>query len=635
MTEEKEKKGQLNDRLEVDCLKIHVPYCCRLHFSDPPKENAEPDVWKQKWQDYFEELACLEKEKEGPHPDGCCNNGCPRLCKKDCHWILKGQCAIKHACRVHERIQRHLLRLPGVTATDVGFAILERKKEFENVLAIRIHVTKKLKRWQLLKAGIPELTDPCYAYPPKDEDDKCCKKNDRLRSKLCALLGVEAEYLKESMLKVDYQYYPIIDVDKIDLTYDSPPNSLLAENGCPNERLQVCGVSIDIVQAKYFPSVLNSESDSDGCVFVDPPRTSAELSEEEQLLTGRCRVNPLVGGISVGSVTGQAGTLGTIVWDRTDGTPCLLSNWHVLAGNASATVGQPCYQPALFDGGTEADTVAHLKRWHLGELGDAAIAELANVRQYASGEVMGLWHPLAGYQQPELNMEVLKWGRTTGFTQGFIDGIHLATSIDYGNGVVRYFKDQFHIAPLYSGHNVSQVGDSGSLVLTCRKLVALTQAEKDIENAPHLKIDGGLADDEQCGEEIENLKNLKKQLRDLGFPVDEMIATKKKQRRQEKPHAYLIVGMLFAGDTPGSPFGEFALASNVSLLAKELQFSLRPVFEPRSSFRRVRSLPPGSGPNQGTGTRGRIAPRAQAKDSRGQGPQPDYEPAQSGPGSSG
>jgi len=67
---------------------------------------------------------------------------------------------------------------------------------------------------------------------------------------------------------------------------------------------------------------------------------------------------------------------------------------------------------------------------------------------------------------PTLNMEIRKWGRSTGYSRGFVDGIHLATNIDYGNEVVRYFNRQFHVAPLFHGEDVSQVGDSGSLVLT-------------------------------------------------------------------------------------------------------------------------------------------------------------------------
>ncbi len=234
------------------------------------------------------------------------------------------------------------------------------------------------------------------------------------------------------------------------------------------EQVRVCigGVPIDIINAQYRPAVAHPGGDAQRGVFVDKAKRNEELTPEESLFVGRGRVSPLVGGVSIGSVTDQAGTLGTIVWDQTDGTPCILGNWHVLAGSPSARVGQPIYQPAIFDGGSEDDVVAQLKRWHLGSRGDAALAELNHNRAYAAGQILGLWAPVSGYLAPKLNMEVRKSGRTTGFTEGFVDGIALATNIDYGNGAIRFFRDQFHIAPLEPGLDVSQTGDSGSIVVT-------------------------------------------------------------------------------------------------------------------------------------------------------------------------
>ena len=574
-------------------------------------------------------------------------------------------------------------------------------------------------------------------------------------------------------------------------------------------RLCICGVPIDIINAQYNPYATHPGGDADSGVFVKAPQRSDQLENEELQLIGRGRVNPLVGGISVGSVTGQAGTLGTIVWDRTDGTPCVLSNWHVLAGTATAQVDQPTYQPALFDGGTEDDVVARLKRWHLGEEGDAAIAELAGCRDYASGEILGLWHPITGYLPPKLNMEVRKWGRTTGFTRGFIDGIHLATNIDYGNGVVRYFKNQFHIAPIYASEDVSQVGDSGSLVVTCfrpieleaqnaelkgqlsdlendlkqvfswlaqccdspsgRKLCneietgrtrlfresgdegcddtyrnelkkaldSLRKAcrkgtnyaalcdlikkerqslqacgDKDQRKEFHQKVDdtlslwheecsrivstrrlweavGRVRQDSSCNELRQLVRCIEgklapedtsakprvaqdgalkaqfqqmfhEELEKVGFRpdsdlegddwflhllklhlsrrellealVDQYLHEQKDQAERSTRRVYYAVGMIFAGDTPGSPFGEFAVASDVARLADELRFSLRPVFEPRSSFRELRVRPPGlRRERRALRSRRSLTPGAGGADPRGGGPQPDPERAQGDP----
>lgn len=77
-------------------------------------------------------------------------------------------------------------------------------------------------------------------------------------------------------------------------------------------------------------------------------------AEDDEAVDPRARLSPLQGGISVGNPRVTAGTLGAIVWDREDGWPGLLSNWHVLAGNDAFTggcthppsAGQPFYHAA-------------------------------------------------------------------------------------------------------------------------------------------------------------------------------------------------------------------------------------------------------------------------------------------------
>ena len=483
-TKKKDDRPRLNQDLCVDQYEICVPKKSRL------LGNWEhPDAWKE----YVEELA--GKELPGLQVEDCCSCDCQPGRK------LRGDLAVKHAARVHEKIHRQVLSLEQVSAVDIGFAISERETKFWPFLAIRVHVNKKRSPEQLLQAGLSNLTDAAhglqrnpevkalmddrtgdgpegglYAFPPHDRDDAtsgsesdpdlciCCDwvRYRHLMQLLSRELGQGQDIREKRRL---LRRYPIGGIHPEDLSIFCPW-PIKRTQTLQDVRLCISGVPIDIINAEYNPSISHPGGDANSGVFADPPKRSNELEDDEHLLIGRGRVNPLVGGVSVGSITGQAGTLGTIVWDRTDGTPCVLSNWHVLAGTPTAQVGQPTYQPALFDGGSENDVVANLKRWHLGEEGDAALAELSHNRHYASGEILGLWHPISGYIKPELNLEVRKWGRTTGFTEGFIDGIHLATNIDYGNGVIRFFKDQFHIAPIYAGENVSQTGDSGSLVVT-------------------------------------------------------------------------------------------------------------------------------------------------------------------------
>jgi hypothetical protein len=71
------------------------------------------------------------------------------------------------------------------------------------------------------------------------------------------------------------------------------------------------------------PAPDDPEGEPDGC---GPDHRDARYDR-------RARTTPLLGGISVGNPRTSAGTLGAIVWDLEDGAPCILSNWHILAGS--------------------------------------------------------------------------------------------------------------------------------------------------------------------------------------------------------------------------------------------------------------------------------------------------------------
>ena len=107
--------------------------------------------------------------------------------------------------------------------------------------------------------------------------------------------------------------------------------------------------------------------------------------------------------------------------------------------------------------------------------------------------------------------------------------------------------------------------------------------------------------------------------------VDEFRSQDRDEENRNTNRAYYAVGMLFAGDTPGSPFGEFAVASDIEELSKELRFSLRPVFEPRSSFRELRVRPDSepSGVRAFRSRRGFVPGGAPGDPRSDGGPQPD------------
>jgi len=69
-------------------------------------------------------------------------------------------------------------------------------------------------------------------------------------------------------------------------------------------------------------------------------------------------------GVSIGHYKITAGTLGTIVTDRTTGEKLILSNNHVLANSNDSLVGDAILQPGTADGGNNpADMVARLERF--------------------------------------------------------------------------------------------------------------------------------------------------------------------------------------------------------------------------------------------------------------------------------
>jgi hypothetical protein len=81
--------------------------------------------------------------------------------------------------------------------------------------------------------------------------------------------------------------------------------------------------------------------------------------------TARERYRPIIpSGVSVGHYKVTAGTLGTMVKDRTTSEFFLLSNNHVLANSNDALVNDAILQPAAMDGGQNpADVVAKLERF--------------------------------------------------------------------------------------------------------------------------------------------------------------------------------------------------------------------------------------------------------------------------------
>ncbi|MDT8369546.1 MAG: hypothetical protein RQ745_10090 [Longimicrobiales bacterium] len=225
------------------------------------------------------------------------------------------------------------------------------------------------------------------------------------------------------------------------------------------------------------------------------------------------RQRPSPGGVSIAHPGVTAGTLGCVV--RRNGAPMILSNNHVLADSNDAEIGDPIYQPGPADGGTSADTIAHLEDFvpisFTGGDPDtecpvgSGIAGLLNALAALSGSRTrvrtvriqeeanlvdaALARPISadavedrileigtpsGIAEGALGMEVQKSGRTTALTRGEIIQVDVTVEVNFGAGRVARFTDQLMAGPM------SQGGDSGSAVLDSkRNVVGLLFAGSD------------------------------------------------------------------------------------------------------------------------------------------------------------
>lgn len=224
----------------------------------------------------------------------------------------------------------------------------------------------------------------------------------------------------------------------------------------------------------------------------------------------RDRNRPARPGSSIGHFDITAGTFGCLV--KRDGKSVLLSNNHIFANQNRAELGDSIWQPGPIDRGTENDEIAvlldfiplnfgvsdpdcRIARWvarlanalakRLGSshrlrveksqpttnLVDAAIAEPLDG---VTDSIIDIGSP-TGLVDPELDMQVRKFGRTTHLTEGEITQVGATVRVGYGDNKVATFTNQFLTGPMSAG------GDSGSAILTKsgKNLVGLLFAGSD------------------------------------------------------------------------------------------------------------------------------------------------------------
>ena len=229
---------------------------------------------------------------------------------------------------------------------------------------------------------------------------------------------------------------------RVHLAQKKPLSELSEAELFPRE---VEGIAVDVIEATYGIQML--------------PEGDVQL--ETAVAPRRQRFDPIPLGVSISNQYTTAGTLGAKVLDGVTGAEMILSNWHVLVGTADPDPNLAIWQPGKLDGGHDEDTIAHLTRHVLGPY-DAAVATLSGSRIVETQTVEGA--PIMEAAEPMLGMFVHKSGRTTGHTEGFIDGIQMTLSIQYHVGL-RPLQNVFRIVPRPGvGHvEISMGGDSGAI----------------------------------------------------------------------------------------------------------------------------------------------------------------------------
>lgn len=215
-------------------------------------------------------------------------------------------------------------------------------------------------------------------------------------------------------------------------------------------------VPVDVIERSYMPSYR---------IIPDPMAGRIEAEELTSRQTRRSRCDPIMPGISVGHVDGGAGTFGAVVYDARNGTPYILSNWHVLHGPTGA-IGEQILQPGAMDDGNLISNVAgRLIRSHLGLAGDCAIASV--IGRGLNPTIFELNVIPARVGVASLGDKVVKSGRTTGVTFGIVKRIGVVVEMNYGPGFEQCLVGGFEIGPNpdkpANNGEISMKGDSGSV----------------------------------------------------------------------------------------------------------------------------------------------------------------------------
>ncbi|MEO5989754.1 MAG: hypothetical protein ABIU54_14720 [Candidatus Eisenbacteria bacterium] len=189
-------------------------------------------------------------------------------------------------------------------------------------------------------------------------------------------------------------------------------------------------------------------------------------------LTDKLRPVPI--GASIGNdAECLPGTVGAFVV-KPDGRRYILCANHVFARLNTAALGEPIVQPSRVDGSAACTPlgpdfrVASLSDFEplvFGNQGanvmDAAIAQLdPRIAIETATLADGYGAPGSDPIAAQLDMDVQKYGRTTGLTQARVKAVDVSVKLTFPSGTVRY------VGQIMTTRDFAGFGDSGSLVVT-------------------------------------------------------------------------------------------------------------------------------------------------------------------------
>jgi hypothetical protein len=205
----------------------------------------------------------------------------------------------------------------------------------------------------------------------------------------------------------------------------------------------------------------------DGC--VEAPLVEASADQPPNQRDWHPRPVPI--GVSTGHVDVTGGTLACRVSNGCH--TYALSNAHVYANENAGLTGDTILQPGDVDGGIDPDDaiavlaesipIVMSTKWPTNNYVDAAIAETTTGEVGTATRTNGYGTPKTQTLAADVGMDVMKYGRTTAITYGYISDINVAVNITYEEGTA-LFKRQVLIQTV-DGSDFSKSGDSGSLIV--------------------------------------------------------------------------------------------------------------------------------------------------------------------------